>query len=122
MINEKEYFKYLSEEFQGQGDINFEIGAPLPSGSSTFIYRTDFLIEKGGKKYVFEVKTGNITSTDIIALSGVASDTTGTVSLITNSELKPEVKGTAEELGIVLFVGQPQKIAKEVVKFTSQNS
>jgi len=117
MKKEIEYISRIKDNLSAVKDVWIELGASLPSITSSFIYRPDISVVKGNKRIFLEVKTKKITGIDIIELSGRAKDTGCTFGIITNKEVKDETKKFAKDLDINLFVGEPDKIARDIKRY-----
>ena len=120
MVNDKadelQYYIAIGDKLKSNPGVSLESQIPLPSGSSTFIYRPDFVISKGQEKVIFEVRTGSVSSSYVFSLSGMAIDTGHNISIITNSPITGAAKSVADRLGITVYTGQPQEVAEQIAK------
>lgn len=114
MRKEIEYISKIEDNLSVIKDIWIELGTPLPSMTSSFIYRPDIVVAKGDNRLFLEVKIGEVTGRDIIELSGRAKDTGCTLGIITNKRIKEETKKFAKDLSVNLFVGEPDKVAQDI--------
>ena len=87
---------------------------PLIPNQSSYVFRPDFLLEEGGKRFIVEIKARKIEPRDVALIKGIVSGLNAQPIFISPEEPDEKTRELANKSGIRIISGSPDTVVKKL--------